>query len=204
MTSLIEYKVHLSAGQKTKLAKAFENKHPHTFRLNNNQLTGVFPLLLTQRQINSIEKAKQNKTGTDIKISSTQMRKQAQSGGFLGALVGLLGRIVPKLLAPLATGALSGLASTGISKMFGNGMISVANNRRNILVPYLTPSQNRQLMGTGVIKLNKKQRQDGGFLGMLAAALGIPLITSLLTGKGLQIDSQQRPYRRIPIVKKKR
>ena len=53
-------------------------------------------------------------------------------------------------------------------------------------------------MGTGMIKLTQKQKQDGGFLGMLAASLGIPLITSLLSGKGIQIDSQQRPYRQIP------
>ena len=30
-------------------------------------------------------------------------------------------RIAPKVVAPLATGALSGLASTGVSKIFGNG-----------------------------------------------------------------------------------
>ena len=31
--------------------------------------------------------------------------------------------IAPKVVAPLATGALSGLASTGVSKIFGNGLI---------------------------------------------------------------------------------
>jgi hypothetical protein len=58
-------------------------------------------------------------------------------------------------------------------------------------------------MNDGVIKLNNKQRQDGGFLGMLAASLGIPLITSLLSGKSLQVDAQQVPYSRIPMLKKK-
>ena len=77
-------------------------------------------------------------------------------------------------------------------------MISVASNKRNSLVPYLTRAQQKQLKGTGVIKLTQRQRQDGGFLGMLAASLGIPLITSLLSGKGLQIDTRQVPYRRIP------
>ena len=52
-------------------------------------------------------------------------------------------------------------------------------------------------MGTGVIKLTQKQSPDGGFLGMLAASLGIPLITSLLSGKGLQVDAQRVSYIRI-------
>ena len=210
-TNLFEYKINLSDGQKKKLAEAFEGKYPHTFRLSNNQLVGVFPLMLNQRQINSIEKAKRNKTGVDIKISVPQMRAQSQSGGFLGALAGLLtktvlpvlSKIVPKILAPLGVGALSGLASTGVSKLMGNGMISVANNKRNMIAPYLTPGQRKQMIGTGMIKLTQKQKQDGGFLGMLAASLGIPLITSLLTGKSLQIDAQRMPYRRIPTVKKK-
>lgn len=211
MTTLIEYKVNLSDGQKKKLAKAYGDKCPYTFRLNNNQLTGEFPLLLTERQVNNINKAKANNTGIDIKMSATQMRSQGQSGGFLGALAGLLGRTVlpvvakvaPKILAPLGVGALSGLASTGVSKILGNGMISVADNKRNDIIPFLTHGQQKQLIGTGVIKLTQKQRQDGGFLGMLAASLGIPLIASLLGGKGLQVDAQRIPYRRIPLFKKK-
>ena len=59
------------------------------------------------------------------------MRNQIQSGCFLGALARLLGRtvlhvaarIAPKILAPLGVGAFSGLASTGVSKILGNGMI---------------------------------------------------------------------------------
>ena len=211
MTDYIEYKVNFTDGQKKKLAKAFQDKYPHTFRLKYEQLQGNFPILLTQRQIKAVQKAKKNKTGIQIKISREQMRSQSQSGGFLGALAGLLtktilpvaARIAPKILAPLGVGALSGLASTGVSKILGNGMISVANNKRNMITPYLTPNQKKQLTGTGVIKLTQKQRQDGGFLGMLAASLGIPLITSLLSGKGLQVDAQRVPYRRIPRVKKK-
>ena len=101
----------------------------------------------------------------------------------------------------MGVGALSGLASTGVSKVLGNGMISVASNKRNS-IKGLTPNQRKQLRETGVLKLTQKQRQDGGFLGMLAASLGIPLITSLLSGKGLQIDARPMSYRRIPIEKK--
>ena len=56
MSNFVEYNVNLSEGQKKKLAKAYEDKCPHTFRLANNQLTGTFPLLLTQRQLNNIKK----------------------------------------------------------------------------------------------------------------------------------------------------
>ena len=217
MTNLIEYKVNLSDGQKQTLAKAFREKCSHTFRLTNNQLNGEargVPLLLTQRQVNNIKKAKTKNTGVDIKISANQMKLQSQSGGFLGALAGLLGksvlpavaRFAPKILAPLGVGALSGLASTGVSKILGNGMIQVADNKKRAIHPYLTPGQQKQLMaGRNQIKLTQKQKQDGGFLGMLAASLGIPLITSLLgkgakasKGLGLQIDAQPVPYRRIP------
>ena len=212
MSQYIEYKVNLSKGQQEKLAKAFKNKYPHTLRLKYEQLRGSFPILLTQTQLNQINKSITNKKGLQIKISAEQMRSQGQSGGFLGALAGLLGRtvlpvaakIAPKILAPLGVGALSGLASTGVSKLLGNGMISVANHDRQKVIPFLTNNQQKVLMGTGMIKLTQKQRQDGGFLGMLAASLGIPLITSLLSGKGIQIDSQQRPYRRIPRVQKKK
>ena len=57
MANLIEYKVNLSDGQKKQLAKAYENKYAHTFRLSNDQLTGRFPLLLTQRQLKNIKKS---------------------------------------------------------------------------------------------------------------------------------------------------
>ena len=83
----------------------------------------------TKTQITSINKA--DKTGVDINISKKQISAQSKKGGFLGALASFLARtvlpivskIAPKVVAPLATGALSGLASTGVSKIFGNGLI---------------------------------------------------------------------------------
>ena len=136
-----EYKLNLTEGQKKKLAKAFQSKYPHTFRMKYEQLSSNFPLLLTKTQIKAIAKAKANKRGLQITISREQMSHQSQSGGFLGALAGLLGRtilpaaarIVLKILSPLGVGALSGLASTGVSKILGNGMISVAPIKRHVI-----------------------------------------------------------------------
>ena len=123
------YSVSSAEGQIANLAKAYKNRSPITIRLKNGQLKGNFPLLLTKTQLNRINKA--DKTRVDINISKTQISAQSKNGGFLGALASFLARtvlptvakIAPKVVVPLATGALSGLASTGVSKIFGNGLI---------------------------------------------------------------------------------
>ena len=84
--------------------------------------------MLTKAQINIINKSIADKTGVDIGISKTQISAQSKNGRFLGALASFflartllptVARIAPKVVAPLATGALSGLASTGVSKILG-------------------------------------------------------------------------------------
>ena len=42
-------------------------------------------------------------------------------------------RIVPTVVAPLATGALSGLASTGVCKVFGNGITIPLTKQQEII-----------------------------------------------------------------------
>jgi hypothetical protein len=105
-------------------------------------LNGTSPILLTQTQMNKIERAKQKKSGLEIKISQEQMRSQ---GGFLNTLIPFVTRLAPKILAPLAVGALSGLASTDVSKILGNGMVSVARNTRNKILPSITPKQRNKI-----------------------------------------------------------
>ena len=56
-----------------------------TLRLSHNQLSGNNELLLTRTQINKIEKSKRDGTGTDIKISISQVRKQI-GGNLFSAL----------------------------------------------------------------------------------------------------------------------
>ena len=123
------YSVSLTEGQKENLARAYKNRSPITIRFKIDQFKGNVPLLLTKTQINRINKA--DKTGVDINISKKQISAQSKNGGFLGELASFLARtvlptverIAPKVVAPLATGALSGLASTGVRKIFGNGLI---------------------------------------------------------------------------------
>ena len=83
--------------------------------------------MLTKTQINKLKKAMSQGTGSDIKISKTQIRKAVIQGGSLwGSLISLESKLLPmamplakKAIAPLATGALSGLASLGVDKYSG-------------------------------------------------------------------------------------
>ena len=58
-----------------------------------------------------------------IRMSKTQLAHNMKiEGGFLSALAGLIPFITGNVLPALAVGALSGLASTGVHKLIGNGL----------------------------------------------------------------------------------
>ena len=71
-------------------------------------------------------------------MSESQVRKKSQNGGFLGALAGLLtrtilllaGKFIPKIIAPLATGALTTVGDLAMKKIMGQGVISVPNDKK--------------------------------------------------------------------------
>ena len=122
MTKYFEYGVNLSEGQKTNLAKAIQTNSELTLRLKNNQLSGSDELMLTKTQLNKIQKAAANRTGVDLKISKTQIRKAVKQGGSLFSSLAMLGakalpfvtKAASKALPALATGAVSALGSLGI------------------------------------------------------------------------------------------
>ena len=126
MSRYVNYSLGLSEGQRTNLAKAYKDKSCLTLRLTNNQLTGDFPMALTQTQVKKIQKAKASGTGIQIEISKTQMAKQTQNGGFLGALAKLalpvVKTVASKLLPALGIGAASALAETGVKKVLGRSV----------------------------------------------------------------------------------
>ena len=214
MSRYVNYSLGLSDGQRKNLAKAYKEKSCLTLRLSNNQLTGDFPMALTQTQVKKIQKAKASGTGIQIEISKTQMKSQTQNGGFLGALAKLalpvVKTVASKLLPALGIGAASALAETGVKKMFGRSVrpgpkgssgltAKVPHNKIPTLLnkPYvnqLTKAQKEQLQaalrtktGTG-LRITRKQ-QTGGFLGMLAS-LAVPMLAGLL-GKGLQVENKR-------------
>ena len=205
MTTYIEYGVTLTDGQKSKLASAILNKSPLTLRLKHSHLRSSDELMLTKRQIYKIKKSIANGTGSDIKISKTQIRNSLKHGGNLFSSLASLGaKVLPyavkgisKAVPALATGAATALGELGINKIFGKG-ITIPKKCFPMLPAIrgeLTKSQidliNKiyQSGGRLVIKPTRKQI-EGGFLGTLAS-IGIPMAISLVSrmfGSGLQVD----------------
>ena len=205
MTTYIEYGVTLSNDQKSKLLSAIKNKSPLTLRLKHSNLQGTDELMLTQRKIAKIKKSVANGTGSDIKISKTQISSSVKHGGNLfTSPISLGSKLLPyaikgvsKVATAIATGAATALGDIGIKKLFGKG-ITIPKN----FFPFLPPiageftkaqiDQINKIFKTGgrlVIKPTQKEI-EGGFLGTLAS-IGIPMAISLLPklfGSGLQVD----------------
>ena len=152
----------------------------------------------------------QNKTGADIKISKTQIRKAVQQGGSLWSPLFKIGtKLLPmaaKAVGPLATGALSGLANVRVK--FGRGQVGgflIPQNKIDQLIKYkdwLTEAQKKQIVNAihtgGQIVIKPTKAQSGGFLGTLLASIGIPMVLNALMGKGLQVD-KSRSRRSVPV-----
>ena len=166
--------------------------------------------MLTKTQIKRIQKAMSMGKGVDIKISKSQIRKVTRHGGSLwSSLAGLSSKILPmtmpivKKAAPvLFTGALSGLASLGIDKLFGKGQTGgfmIPNSKVNQLIQYkdmLTTKQKQNILnalqtGSNVhIKPTKVQMGNG---------IGLPMLLDAIKGKGLQVDRMNRSRRSLPV-----
>ena len=119
--------LNVSEKQKAKIKAALNSGQPVSIRFRYEDLSGNDLLALTQSQINKITKAYNNKRGVTLKLSLAQIKYNLKvEGGFLGMLAGLAARALPFLMKnvvpSLAKGALSGLASTGVSKILGNGL----------------------------------------------------------------------------------
>ena len=192
MTTYIEYGVTLTDGQKSKLMTAIKNKSPLTLGLKHSHLRGSDELMLTQRQIAKIQKSLANGTGSDIKISKTQIRNSVKHGGNLfTSLISLGSKLLPyavkgvsKVAPALATGAATALGDIGIKKLFGKG-ITIPKTFFPFLPPFaeeFTKAQIDQINkvfktgGRLVIKPTRKQ-VEGGFLSTLAS-IGIPVAIS--------------------------
>ena len=189
-----------------KLSRAYNNNSAITIRLARNELSGPHELMLTKTQINKLRKAMSQGTGSDIKISKTQIRKAVKQGGSLWrSLISLGSKLLPmvmpivkKAAAPLVTGALSGLASLGVDKIFGKrqrGGFLIPMDKVAQLVAYkhlLTTGQKKDILKSlqtgNKLVIRPTKTQQGGFLGTLLASIGVPLLLNALTGKVLQAD----------------
>ena len=135
MTQYKSTKVNLTENQIEKLRQAINaNCAATSIKIGADDLDGDHTIFLTNAQYNKLQNAKNRGKGLTIRMSSRQLKHNVKTqGGFLEALLPMLagvGRVVApavmglanKVLPALATGALSGLASTGVSKIFGNGL----------------------------------------------------------------------------------
>ena len=119
--------------------------------------------MLTKTQIGKIRKSLADGTGTDIKISKTQIRKVARHGGNLFTSLASLGaRVLPyavkgisKAVPALATGAVSALESLGIDKIFGKG-ITIPKNYFPML-----PMIVNELTNSQIDQINKASQTGG-------------------------------------------
>ena len=128
MTKYINVKVNISEGQKEKLQHAIKAGCPTvSIRLGHEDLQGNDILAITNSQAKKMTKAHKNGKGITIMMSPSQLKHNRKiEGGFLGLLAGLAARALPMIaktvLPALGVGALSGLASSGVSKAMGSGL----------------------------------------------------------------------------------
>ena len=195
MTQYKSVNVNLTENQMQKLRQSINaNCAATSIKLGNDDLDGDHTLFLTKAQYNKLQNARERGKGLTIRMSSRQLKHNVKrEGGFLGALlpaIGAVGRMVApallgvakKALPALATGALSGLASTGVSKLFGNGLYikrggMVAQLETDGQGLYLRPYKGKGLAsrGNGLYLKQGKNIYDGS--GILTS---IPIIGDIL------------------------
>ena len=195
MTQYKRVKVNLTENQINKLDQELNaNCASISLKLGKNDLDGEHTLFLTNAQYNKLQNARDRGKGLTVRMSSRQLKHNIKTeGGFLGALLPMLGTVArvaapallgvaKKTLPHLATGALSGLASTGVSKLFGDGLYlkkggMIARVETDGEGLYLKPYRGKGLSsrGNGLYLKRGKSITDGR--GILTS---IPIIGDIL------------------------
>lgn len=194
MTVYHPVNVDLTDCQKRNIANAYSNKKGLTIRLSVEQIRGnKDKLLLTQRQINKIEKHKNNNSGVDLDVSFKQLRTM-QLGGVL-PLIPLLTGAAKSVLAPLALSAASAAVTHGMNRTLGTGTkapgngetVTVALPKKHIeqLRKMLTELEKRNVIPEGSVLAMEEhiRRQCGGFVLPLVSTLLGTFLPSVFTGK---------------------
>ena len=195
MTQYKNVNVNLSENQINKLKQAINaNCTATSIKLGYDDLDGDHTIFITNGQYNKLQNARDRGKGLTIRMSSRQLKHNVKTeGGFLGAILPALGAVArvagpalmgvaKKVLPHLATGALSGLASTGVSKLFGDGLYlkkggTVAQIETDGKGVYLKPYKGKGLgsRGNGLYLKQGKNIYDGS--GILTS---IPIIGDIL------------------------
>ena len=195
MTQYKDVNVNLSENQIKKIQQAVNaNCTAMSIKLSADDLDGDHTIFLTNGQYNKLQNARDRGKGFTVRMSSKQLKYNTKAaGGFIGALLPMLGTVAraaapalmglaKKAIPHLATGALSGLASTGVSKLFGNGLYlkkggMIAQVETDGQGLYLKPYKGKGLgsRGNGLYLKQGKRITDGR--GILTS---IPIIGDIL------------------------
>ena len=116
MTELSKINVHLSEGQKRKLAKAYRDNEQVSIRISYSALSGSDTLMVPMNTIKKLSKSKDRGKGTVIKIAKANVRNQTGEGIF-SSLMPVLRTLAPTVGKTLGLSALAGLASEGASQL---------------------------------------------------------------------------------------
>ena len=124
MTCYTNVKVRISESQKDKLKKAFEsNCESIAIRLTSSDLNDEDFIAIRISQLGRLMKAYEANKGMTKKMSRRNLAYNMKiEGGFLPMLAQLIPFLTGTVLPALGVGALSGLASTGVQKLIGNGL----------------------------------------------------------------------------------
>lgn len=186
--------VNVSDSQKQKLKKALTTGQDLSLHLSHGDLVGNDVLAVTQSQLNRLKKAHEAGKGITIKMSKTQIAHNMNvEGGFLPLLAGLAAKVIPFLtgtvLPALGVGALSGLASSGVQKLVGNGLYlkkggcvcEVETDGKRVLLEPVSGSEFTKL-GDGLYLKKEGRLYDGkGLLfGPKSPFKNIPILGMLL------------------------
>ena len=191
MTCYTNFKMRISEGQKDKLKKAFEsNCECITIRLTFSDLHGENVIALTNSQIDRLVKAYEEKKDMTIRMSKMQLAHNMKiAGGFLPALARLIPFLTGTVLPPLGVGALSGLVSTRVQKLIGNGLYLKKGGRVCPIETdgeglYLGPTSGKgfETVGNGLYLMKQDGLYDGRglILGPNSPFKNIPILGTIL------------------------
>jgi hypothetical protein len=156
MSSYKQYKLGLTSFQQQKLKTAFNNRAPVSLQLKKEQYkNGTVPLLLTERQLNKINK----NLNFILNLSQSQVRKMTEKfGGFVITLPAILGAI----------GAVAGTAGASA------GIVKAVNDKA-----HQKKSEKEQLRHNQIMEAEQKKMAKA-----LVQARGSGLYLKQSQGKG--------------------
>ena len=183
--------MRISEGKKDKCKQAFESYSKSiTIRFKFLDLRGEDVIALTQSQVDRLVEAYEEKKGMTIRMSKTQLAHNTKiEGRFSPALAGLIPFLTGTVLLALGVGALSGLATTGVQKLNGNGLYlkkggSVCRIETNAEGLYLGPTSGKgfETVGNGLYLMKQGGLYDGRglILGPNSPLKNIPILGIIL------------------------